>query len=185
MSGFTKLFGTLITSTIWREDDKTRVVWITMLALADRNGEVGASVPGLAAMANVETEQCRAALAVLASPDLDSRTQEHEGRRIEAIDGGWKLLNYAKYRELGRSVDRTEYLRVKQQESRARRSVSTSVNQDQPISEVRSRAISESERFAQRTPDLTRGVDKKLAADKNIRHATPEELAALRVKKNG
>jgi len=147
VTGFTKLFGTLITSTIWRESDKTRIVWITMLALADRNGEVAASVPGLAALANVEIDQCREALEVLGAPDPDSRTETHGGRRIEKIEGGWVLLNYAKYRELGRAVDRTEYLRKKQQESRARRArgelTSTSVNQDQPISEAEAEAKGE------------------------------------------
>jgi hypothetical protein len=34
------------------------------------------------------------------SPDPDSRTPEHEGRRIEVIDGGWRLLNHEKYRAI-------------------------------------------------------------------------------------
>jgi hypothetical protein len=34
------------------------------------------------------------------SPDKYSRTPDDEGRRIEVIDGGWRLLNYGKYREL-------------------------------------------------------------------------------------
>lgn len=143
MSGFTKLFGTLVTSTIWREDDKTRVVWITMLAMADRHGYVAASVPGLAAIANVATEECRAALLRLKAPDLDSRTKDREGRRLEDADGGWTILNYAKYRELGRSVDRTEYLRVKKQESRSRKAgqpMSTDGNHVQPISEAEAEA---------------------------------------------
>ena len=42
--GFTKLFNTIVTSTIWQEDDKTRIVWITMLAIADASGIVGASI---------------------------------------------------------------------------------------------------------------------------------------------
>src|SRR3990167_4075212 len=46
--GFTKLFAGLVHSTVWREDMHVKVVWITLLALADRNGEVLASIPGLA-----------------------------------------------------------------------------------------------------------------------------------------
>ena len=183
MHGFTKLFSTLITSTVWREDDKVRVVWITMLALADRDGVVPASVPGLAALANVDTEDCRSALALLAAPDKDSRTREHEGRRIEEVDGGWKLLNYAKYRELGRSVHRTEYMRVKQQESRDRRKLaSTDVNPSQPISEAEAEA-KRSERAMRRVkPDLIAGTDRKLAKMRTITPATPEQLAELRRK---
>ena len=46
MAGFTKLFNTIVSSTIWREDSDTRVVWVTMLAMADRDGHVEASNSG-------------------------------------------------------------------------------------------------------------------------------------------
>ena len=52
--GFTKLFPEMIDSTIWREDMPTKIVWITMLAKASRNGVVSASVPGLADAARAE-----------------------------------------------------------------------------------------------------------------------------------
>lgn len=99
MGGFTKLFSDIVMSTIWREDDKTRIVWITMLATADAQGRVNASVPGLADAARVGVDECRSALAKLSAPDPDSRTKDHEGRRIVEIDGGWLVLNYLKYRE--------------------------------------------------------------------------------------
>lgn len=94
-----------------------------MLALMDDKGVVPASVPGLAALANVETEECRDALGVLMSPDRDSRTKEHDGRRIAEVDGGWSILNHGKYRDIGREMDRTEYLRKAQTRSRRRRQV--------------------------------------------------------------
>jgi len=97
---YTKLFNTLLTSTIWNEDNETRIVWITMLVMADRNGEVLGTIPGLAHMARVSPEACRRALTKFMSADLYSRTQDAEGRRIEEIDGGWVLLNHAKYREM-------------------------------------------------------------------------------------
>lgn len=100
MNGYTKLFNSIITSTIWTEDDKTRLVWITMLALADRNGEVQGSIPGLARLAGVSTEATEIAIGKFLSPDKHSRTKDDEGRRIEEIDGGWHLLNHAKYREM-------------------------------------------------------------------------------------
>jgi len=71
-----------------------------MLAMADRHGRVWASVPGLASRARISVDDARAALASFLSPDMDSRTQEHEGRRIEVIDGGWRLLNHEKYRKI-------------------------------------------------------------------------------------
>ena len=57
---FTKLYASIVTSTIWREDDKVRIVWITMMAIADQYGEVAGSVPGLAALANVSVDECKA-----------------------------------------------------------------------------------------------------------------------------
>jgi len=100
VSGFTKLFSTIVHSTVWREAMHVKVVWVTMLALADRNGRVMASLPGLADAARVSIPQCEEALKKLSSPDLYSRTKAFEGRRIAETDGGWQLLNYQKYREM-------------------------------------------------------------------------------------
>jgi hypothetical protein len=95
---FTKLFSSITESTVWCEPDSTRIVWITMLAMADRNGRVWGSIPGLANRARVTLQQCENALITFKSPDRYSRTPDHEGRRIEDIDGGWILLNYEKHR---------------------------------------------------------------------------------------
>lgn len=96
---FTKLFSTITASTIWCEDHATRIVWVTMLAMADRDGYVAASVPGLAAMARVSVGEAEVALGKFRAPDKYSRSQENEGRRVIDADGGWLLLNYSKYRE--------------------------------------------------------------------------------------
>ncbi len=127
-TSYTKLFSSIVTSTIWREDDKTRILWITMLALKNRHGQVNGSVPGLAALANIATEDCRAALIRLASPDLDSRTKEFEGRRITVIDGGWQILNHAKYRNAMSEDERREYQRLWQQKKRKPKVVDSSVD---------------------------------------------------------
>jgi hypothetical protein len=107
--GFTKLFNTIVTSTIWQEDDKTRIVWITMLAIADAFGNVFAAIPGLASVANVSIEAAGKAVANLLAPDEWSRTKDFEGRRIEVIDGGWHILNYGKYRKMMDEEERREY----------------------------------------------------------------------------
>jgi len=116
---FTKLFNSILDSTIWQEPLETKVVWITMLAMCDRTGEVHASVPGLAKRAGVTLQQCNAALACLESPDEYSRTKTHDGRRIREIDGGWELLNHAKYRALLSAEERREYNKNKQAQYRA------------------------------------------------------------------
>ena len=108
MTGYTKLFNSILASTIWREDDKTRLVWITLLAMVDKNGIVEASVPGLADLARVSIEDCEKAIDNLQKPDKYSRSQEHDGRRIVKIDGGWVVLNHAKYRAKMSEDDRRE-----------------------------------------------------------------------------
>ena len=120
MNGYTKLFGSIVTSTIWREDPATKVVWVTMLALADKNGEVQASVPGLAHVAGVAVDECEAAISRFMAPDKYSRTTEHEGRRIEEIDGGWSLLNYEKYRRQMSEEDQREKAAERQRKHRDR-----------------------------------------------------------------
>src|ERR1700674_4436993 len=97
---FTKLFASITESTVWMQPDQVRLVWITMLAMADRQGRVFASVPGLAHRARVSVEDCDGALAHFMAPDERSRTKLYDGRRIEEIDGGWRLLNHEKYRAL-------------------------------------------------------------------------------------
>lgn len=118
MSGYTKLFSDIVLSSIWREDDSTRVVFITLLALCNRDGLVMASVPGLASAANVELETLLKALELLENPDKWSRDTDHEGRRIEKIDGGWRVLNYLKYRERMNREERREYWKAKKREAR-------------------------------------------------------------------
>lgn len=98
--GFVKLYGSILDSSVWSEDPYTRLVWITMLAMADAGGFVEAAVPGLARRANVPLDACENALERLAAPDTYSKSPAHEGRRIEKADRGWRILNYATYREL-------------------------------------------------------------------------------------
>jgi len=97
---FTKLFSSITESTVWCEPDRTRLVWICMLAMADQHGRVWGSIPGLANRARVPVEDARAAIDTFLAPDVDSRTKDFDGRRVEAIDGGWRLLNHEKYRAI-------------------------------------------------------------------------------------
>ncbi len=117
---FTKLFHSITESTIWSEDNETRIVWITMLALADQYGYVGASVPGLASRANVKVPAVRKALEKFLSPDPDSRSPEYEGRRIEVTDRGWNILNYGRFRDMRDEEVRKEYERNRKREQRAK-----------------------------------------------------------------
>jgi hypothetical protein len=99
-------------------------MWITMLALKDKDGFVAASIPGLAHAAIVTRDECEKALKVFESPDPDSRTKDNDGRRIEKVDGGWIILNHFLYRdglsddpETARARERMRRFRAKRQES--------------------------------------------------------------------
>lgn len=121
MNNYSKLFSSIITSTIWREPDATRILWVTLLALADKHGDVEGSIPGLAHLAGISIEDCEKGLDSLKSPDPYSRTADHDGRRIEEIPGGWSLLNYTKYRELASEADRREKAAARNRRMRERK----------------------------------------------------------------
>lgn len=112
---YVKLSNALITSTIWQEPDASRIVWITMLVLADRNGEVMGTIPGIANIARVTIEECEAALKRFAEPDQYSRSKEDEGRRIQEIDGGWSIINHQRYRDMDNEADRKRKAAERQQ----------------------------------------------------------------------
>jgi hypothetical protein len=99
-SGYVKIYGSILDSSVWAEPPATRCVWLALLAMADESGFVEASVGGLARRANVTPKQCETALAALLAPDPDSKSPAHEGRRIERIERGWAILNYRVYREM-------------------------------------------------------------------------------------
>lgn len=65
----------------------------------------------MAHAARVTLQDCQAALAKLCSPDPFSRTKAYEGRRIEEVEGGYQLVNHAKYRDKLSAEDRRKYQR--------------------------------------------------------------------------
>ena len=97
---YNKLFSSILDSSIWLQSDTTRIVWITLLAAMDQDGYARfATVTNLARRAVVSDEDAAEAVRVLESPDPESEDDEHNGRRIERIPGGWLVLNAPKYNE--------------------------------------------------------------------------------------
>jgi hypothetical protein len=95
---FVKLDGGIVNSSMWSESFATRVLWVTLLAVADEDGVVKHSVPGLQRAANMPMNDLVESLKVLESPDPYSRTPDDSGRRIRRIEDGWLIINYLKYR---------------------------------------------------------------------------------------
>jgi len=98
VAGYTKLFSSILMSSIWEESTETRLVWVTLLALADQNGHVDGTVKSLARVSRVSLEDCQKALDCLLGPDPFDRSGVMDGRRIVAENGGWTLVNHAAYR---------------------------------------------------------------------------------------
>jgi hypothetical protein len=181
---FTKLFSSITESTVWYEPDSTRLVWITMLAMADRQGRIFASVPGLAGRARVAIEATREALACFLAPDPDSRTKEFEGRRVEEIDGGWRLLNHAKYREMRDEAERQVYQRewVKGKRRQKNRQ-STDVDKRRPQStHAEAEADAESEEEIDRPRSLKGGaaISSKKSEELKRRREIRDKLIGMR-----
>lgn len=123
MASYTKLWGHILESTIWQEPNDLIVLWIAILALKDKDHMVFATIPGLASKAKIDNETCAKYIRRLESPDKWSGNQEHEGRRLMPIDGGWFVINGAKYQEFMREEQRKEAVAKAMRAYRARRKV--------------------------------------------------------------
>lgn len=121
---FVKLDCTILRSTIWF-DRPAREIFITSLLLAEPReftepvsqiavgaleetgwnappgwyGFVPASGPGIVHVAGLPLAEGMAALVRLGDPEPESRSQDHGGRRLIRVDGGFVILNYMKHRE--------------------------------------------------------------------------------------
>ena len=118
MTGYTKLFSSILMSSIWEESMETRLVWVTMLALADQHGHVDGTVKSLARVSRVTIEQCQRALDCLLGPDGDDRSGVLDGRRLVPQQGGWGLVNHATYRNKMSADDRRERDRIRKRNAR-------------------------------------------------------------------
>lgn len=115
---FSLLFSSILDSSIWDQDAATRVVWITILAMKNGEGYVRSTFKGLVRNANVTPDECEKALKIFTSPDPDSNSKLEEGRRLREVEGGWYVINHAKYQYS--SEERREYWRRMKAEQRKR-----------------------------------------------------------------
>jgi len=182
---YTKLDAGLTDSTIWQAPDTTRIVWITMLAMADQNGYVGASMPGLAGRARVSLEACIAAVETFLAPDPWSRTKDHDGRRIAEAEGGWQMFNHAKYRAAQNAEDRRERSRIAMANLRAKRKQDATTANGYPELTKLTQAEAEAETKRIGRAESIRPADGARSPGDNSESATPAGLACLAMRKAG
>ena len=129
MAGYTKLFSSILMSSIWEEDTDTRIVWVTLLALADQDGHVDGTVHSVARVARVSVEACQSAMDTFLNTDPMDRSGVMDGRRVIPEHGGWTLVNYNAYRHRMSDEDRKQRDRVRQAKYRMSRVTSPDVTE--------------------------------------------------------
>lgn len=175
---FTKLLSSITDSSIWMEDSDTRIVWVTLLAMANYRGHVAASIPGIAARARVPLEVAERAIERFQQPDKYSRSQEYEGRRIAREERGWLLLNHAKIKAERDAELRRESNRLAQQKHRATMSSPVISGQQSKPPSSHSESDSESEPDQEREGECEREPAAPLAAP-TTRPRRPRKVTPL------
>ncbi len=99
MTGFVLVWAKTLDSSLWvKESKETRLVFLTLLMMKNSEGQISASVVGLADRAKVTVDECKASLKILLAPDPDDTSKVEEGKRIREIPGGWEIVNHDLYR---------------------------------------------------------------------------------------
>lgn len=135
---YNKLHSSLVNSSLWMQRDDVRLLFITMLAMCDRYGFVYGSRYGIERAANIDFDpDDNSPWEILMAPDKDSsdrlRNPDNEGRRIEEVPGGFRLLNFEYYRGLRNDDDRRRQNREAQERFR-NKPPSAAVSHGQPPS---------------------------------------------------
>jgi hypothetical protein len=124
---YTVLKSSVIYSTIWAEDAETCKVWITLLVMRNKNGEIFSSLPGLAHIARINPEKTALSVQKFLAPDPASTTKDFEGRRIVEIPGGWRLLNHDKIKKEAAAANKAAYMADYMRSKRAHARVANSL----------------------------------------------------------
>jgi hypothetical protein len=141
---FSKIFASMYDGTLVA-DWKALVTFQQILVLSDSAGVLDMIPAAIAARTGIPLEIIEAGIAELEKPDPYSRTPDSEGRRIERLDAhrawGWRVVNFAKYRDLQsrsqkQEADR-ERLRVKRSADRPMsQPVATRRKVSRPVADV-------------------------------------------------
>ena len=117
--GYGKIDSSILGSSLNEADIHIRWIWICFIVSANRKGHVHGTRPSLARKFNVTREQLDEAIQVLESPDPESTTEGHEGRRMISVgQNQWFLVNHELYRNLKDADAVREANRLRQQKRR-------------------------------------------------------------------
>lgn len=125
---YAKVFEQIFDSSI-SEDHVVRHVFMDLLVLANKHGEIDMTLSAISRRTNVPVKIVKHAIGVLCAPDKTSRTADEEGRRLLLMDvhrdWGWRIVNYEHYNAMRNEDSRREYFRQYKAQQRAKAKMST------------------------------------------------------------
>lgn len=169
--GYTPLYDTMLSGTLYGRWPHTGI-WACLLSRASREGVIDETPQSLAAAIGVPVDMLTTCIHDFMQPDPESRTTEHEGRRLELIDPkrswGWKVINHSKYREKARKQNYDSNRTASGADAERKRSERESrdvptrpdESRDVPLSEAEA---NNSQRRATRLPDDFRLTEERKA----------------------
>lgn len=117
-----KHFASMYTGSMYGAGVHVFAVWGYAIGNTDKDGFVEINpVVVASALGNCTPDDVKAALDYLTSDDPNSRSDKENGARL--VEEGpflYRSVNFAEYRDMQKTDDRREYLRIKKQESRKR-----------------------------------------------------------------
>jgi len=119
---WTPIHEDILHSSVWDESKDVKLAWVTILLKTKPDGMCPIkTAKGLAALARLTEDEAELAISVLCEPDPSDPTQEYEGRRIEKVAGGFRVLNWDKYKVDKKTVAEREAHRKAQEDYRRRK----------------------------------------------------------------
>jgi hypothetical protein len=94
ISSWLGLHRSILDGSLMEEPLATRWLWVVLLLVAGKGGFVGHTIERLARRAELTLEETKTGMKCFESPDPKSRSTTYDGKRIEKVEGGWRILNY-------------------------------------------------------------------------------------------
>ena len=135
---YAKLFSRIAQSSLMEEKVTTRYVFMMMLAISDRHGDVIGTDIAIARTMNVTLDEFTNAVNPLLAPDPASNSQAEEGRRLVHSENGrgYRIVNYQAYRDMKSDDEKREYMRNYMRDRRSGKSKTTDVNDVKPCKDL-------------------------------------------------
>lgn len=92
---YSKIFASITTGSVWATGSKdARIMYVTMMALANHTGIVWGTIPGLANVARMTIPEAQEAIRELLTPDPYANEWEPDKSVLREIQGGWLIVSH-------------------------------------------------------------------------------------------